>query len=108
MVKIGKETKFAYLGIGCVLHKDCSIITNFLIGQGITIGGRGPNNGVPRIGNSVYLGPGARVLGPIIIGDNVIIGPNAVVINDILSGSIVVGIPGKIIKSGVVDISKYL
>ena len=107
-VKIGKNSKFAYSGIGCVIHKDV-IIGNFcLIGQGITIGGRGPRKGVPKIGNKVYIGAGSRILGPIVIQDNVIIGPNAVVINDIPSGSIVGGIPAKIIKSNIEDLTVYL
>ncbi len=107
-VLIGKNSKFAYAGIGCVIHKDAIIGNNCIIGQGITIGGRGPRKGVPKIGNNVYLGPGCRILGPISIGNNVIIGPNAVVINDISSNSIAVGIPAKIVKSNVDKISDYL
>ncbi len=105
---IGKNTKFAYLGIGCVVHKDSIIGRGCVIGQSVTIGGRGPRKGVPEIGNNVYLGPGCRILGPIKIGDNVVVGANAVVIDDIPSGCIVVGIQAKIIKSGINDISKYL
>lgn len=107
-VAIGRNSKFAYLGIGCVIHKDSIIGEDCLFGQGITIGGRGPHKGVPKIGNNVYLGPGCRILGPIDIGDNVIIGPNAVVISDIPSGSIAVGIPAKIVKTNISDISIYL
>jgi serine O-acetyltransferase len=107
-VTIGKNTKFAYLGIGCVIHKDTIIGKNCLIGQGITIGGRGPRIGVPVIGDNVYLGPGCRIIGPITIGNNVIIGPNAVVISDIPSNSIAVGVPAKIVKSDVPDVSIYL
>lgn len=107
-VKIGNNTKFAYLGIGCVLHKDTVIGDNCIIGQGITIGGRGPRKGTPIIGNNVYLGPGCRILGPIEIGDNCIIGPNAVVIENVNSGSIAVGIPAKVVKSNLSSIEKYL
>jgi len=107
-VIIGKNTKFAYLGIGCVLHKDTIIGDNCIIGQGITIGGRGPRKGAPIIGNNVYLGPGCRILGPINIGNNCIIGPNAVVIENINSGCIAVGIPTKIVKSGLISIDEYL
>ena len=107
-VIIGKNSKFAYAGIGCVIHKDTLIGNNCTIGQGITIGGRGPRKGVPKIGNNVYLGPGCRILGPISIGDNVIIGPNAVVIDDIPSGSIAVGIPAKVVKTNLDSISDYL
>lgn len=36
---IGKGTKFAYRGIGVVIHARSIIGANCLIGQGITIGG---------------------------------------------------------------------
>tara|TARA_Y100001954_G_C15714479_1_gene554803 strand:- start:731 stop:1177 length:447 start_codon:yes stop_codon:yes gene_type:complete len=108
-VKIGKGTIFSYLGIGCVIHKDSIIGKNCILGQGITIGGRGKKrNGVPIIGNSVYIGAGARILGPIKIGNNVVIGPNSVVIDDIESGSIVVGIPAKIIKKDIDSIDDFI
>lgn len=104
---IGKTSKFAYLGIGCVIHKDTIIGEDCLIGQGITIGGRGPRKGVPQIGNNVYLGPGCRILGPINIGNNVVVGPNAVVVSDIPDNSIAVGIPAKVVKTNIPDISIY-
>jgi serine O-acetyltransferase len=100
-IKIGKNTRFAYGGIGVVIHGRAIIGQNCMIGQGITIGGRSKHKDVPIIGNSVYLGAGCRILGPIKIGDNVIIGPNAVVLENIPSNSIAVGIPAKVIKKGI-------
>jgi serine O-acetyltransferase len=52
---------------------------------------------VPVIGNNVYIGPGARIIGNIIVGDNVIIGANAVVVKDVSPYSVVAGVPAKII-----------
>jgi serine O-acetyltransferase len=98
---IGKGTKFAYGGIGAVIHGRSKIGCNCTIGQGITIGGRSKHYNVPTIGNNVYLGAGCRILGPISIGDNVIIGPNSVVIDNIPSNSIAVGIPAKVIKENI-------
>jgi serine O-acetyltransferase len=100
-VKIGKGTKFAYLGIGCVIHARAVIGRNCTIGQGITIGGRSKKKDVPIIGNNCYLGAGCRILGDVKIGDNVIIGPNAVVLTDIPNNSIAVGIPAKVIKTNI-------
>jgi serine O-acetyltransferase len=103
-VQLGKRTAFAYGGIGVVLHDRCVIGTDCIIGQGVTVGGRSKHPNVPKIGNRVYIGAGARILGPITIGDDVIIGPNAVVIADVPSKSIVVGIPARVVKS---DINIY-
>ena len=100
-VKIGKQTVFGHSGIGVVIHQKAVIGEGCVIGQGITIGGRSKNPEVPVIGNKVYIGAGARVLGPIKVGDNVVIAPNAVVIKDVASNCIVGGIPAKVLKEGI-------
>lgn len=88
---------FGHLGLGIVLHKDCTIGNNVRIDQNVTIGGRkGP--GAPHIGNNVRIGAGAKVLGAITIGNNVKIGANAVVVKDVASNTTVVGIPAKPIE----------
>ncbi len=97
-VRIGHGSKFAYGGIGMVIHGKAVIGQNCIIGQGITIGGRSKHSEVPIIGDFVYIGAGARILGPIKIGSHVVIGPNAVVLKDIPSNSIAVGIPAKVIS----------
>ncbi|GAA3319001.1 hypothetical protein GCM10020331_024100 [Ectobacillus funiculus] len=52
---------------------------------------------VPKIGNNVYIGPGAKIFGGITIGNNVSIGANSVVTKDVPDNVTVVGIPAKII-----------
>lgn len=94
---IGKCSRFMYGGIGCVIHKRAIIGDNVCLGQGITIG-RKLKESCPVIGNDVYIGAGARILGDITIGDNVIIGTNSVVLTDIPSNSIVAGNPAKVVK----------
>lgn len=103
--KIGKNTKFAYGGIGVVLHSRCIIGDNCIIGQGITIGRKLSPEGIPTIGNDVYIAAGSRILGGITIGNNVIIGANAVVVTDIPDNSIVAGAPAKVVRT--VDKSIY-
>ncbi len=50
----------------------------------------------PKIGNNVFIGTGAKILGNITIGDNVNIGANAVVLKDVPDGATAVGVPAKI------------
>lgn len=95
---LGKGTRFAYSGIGVVLHKRSKIGENCMIGTNVTIGGKSGHYEVPIIGNNVYIATGAKVLGAITIGNNVTIGANAVVIDSIPNNAIVAGIPAKIIK----------
>ena len=51
------------------------------------------------IGNNVFIGPGAVLLGRITIGDDIAIGANAVITKDFLDGGVTLGgIPGKVIS----------
>jgi serine O-acetyltransferase len=60
--------------------------------QQVTIGGRDHRENIaPLIGDDVYIGAGARVLGDVRIGHGVVIGANAVVTRDIPPGVTVVG-----------------
>ena len=55
----------------------------------------------PRIGDNVYIGPGAKLYGPIVIGDNCVIGANAVVTRSFPDAGLTLGgIPAKVIAEG--------
>ena len=106
--EIGKSSKFAYGAIGVVIHSKAIIGDKVIIGQGVTIGRQLDPNGIPVIGNNVYISAGSRILGDIKIGNNVIIGANSVVIRDVPDNSIVAGVPAKIIKTIDTDIYELL
>lgn len=100
--KLGEGVKFAYGGIGTVLHKDAVIGNGVAIGQGVTIGGSpgkfGTNNDgsrffVPNIKDNVYIAAGCRVFGGVNIGKFSIIGANSVVVTDVEDFSVYVGQP---------------
>lgn len=103
---IGENCKFLYGGIGCVIHKKTVMGDNVIIGTNVLIGGRSNKDGVPKIGNNVYIATGAKILGDITISDNVIIGANAVVIDDVPSNCSVAGVPSRIIKTNI-DVMEY-
>jgi serine O-acetyltransferase len=52
----------------------------------------------PCVGDDVYFGAGAKIIGPVRIGDRVVIGANAVVTGDLPSDCTAVGIPARIIR----------
>ena len=60
---------------------------------------RGAKKGSPVIGDNVYVGAGAKVIGKVLIGNNVAIGANCVVIQDVPDQAVVVGIPGKVVSN---------
>lgn len=53
------------------------------------------------IGNGVYIGAGAKILGPVVIGSNTVIGANAVVVTDIPAHCVAVGGAARVIRSGI-------
>lgn len=82
--QIGEGFYIGHFG-NVVIHGDTKIGTNCNISQGITFGisNSGSHIGVPKIGNNVFVGPGACVFGAITIGNHVTIGANAVVTEDV-------------------------
>jgi serine O-acetyltransferase len=92
-VEIGPGFRIVHLG-GIVIHGRSKIGENFTINNRVTIGQgqRKPEN-VPTIGNNVYVGVGAVILGRINVGDNVVIGALSLVNKSVKSDSTVVGIP---------------
>lgn len=97
--KIGKGFYIGHFG-GIVINSQAEIGINCNLSQGVTIGmsNRGKRKGVAIIGDNVYIGPGAKVVGAVRIGDNVAIGANCVVTKDVPDNAVVVGIPGKVIS----------
>jgi len=85
---------------GIVVNSETIIGNNCNMSHGVTIGqtNRGSKKGCPTIGNAVFIGPGAVIIGKIKIGNNVAIGANAVVSKDIPDNAVVVGIPGEVIS----------
>jgi serine acetyltransferase/thymidylate kinase len=77
---------------GIVIHSQAAIGERVTILQQVAIGDKDHGQSVaPVIGNDVYIGAGARVLGDVRIGDGVTIGANAIVTQDIPPGVTVVG-----------------
>lgn len=98
--KIGKGL-FIDHGTGVVIGQTAIIGNNVTMFHGVTLGGTGNEKTKkrhPTIGNNVFIGSGAKILGNINIGNNVKIGANAVVLNDVEEGKTVVGIPGYVVK----------
>lgn len=92
--QIGEGLYLGHWG-SLVINPKAKIGRNCNIAQGVTIAqaNRGKNEGVPEIGNEVWIGPNAVIVGNIKIGDNVLIAPNAYVNIDIPSNAVVMGNP---------------
>lgn len=96
--KIGKNTRFAYGGIGIIIHKESILKENINIGSNVVLGGKVGHKGVPSVESNVYIGTGAKILGKINVGKNAVIGANAVVVKDVPENAVVAGVPARIIR----------
>jgi serine O-acetyltransferase len=76
-----------------VIGRNCNLSHNVTIGEN-----KGTLAGVPRIGDNVYIGPGAVVIGDISIGNGSAIGANSVVVDNVPSGVTVAGAPARVVS----------
>lgn len=91
----------AELGPGLVMVHSHGIVINGAVKAGanltlehqVTIGAEKRQS--PTIGNDVFIGAGAKIIGPVTIGDGARIGANAVVIHDVPAHTTVVGNPAR-------------
>lgn len=101
---------------GCVIGRGAEFGPGFVIvhANGIVINGavRGGANVIlehqvtigaekrafPTLGDNVFIGAGAKILGGVHIGDCARIGANAVVLHDVPAYATAVGIPAKVVK----------
>jgi serine O-acetyltransferase len=81
------------VNVNARIGKYCNIAHGVTIGQA----NRGSRTGVPTIGDRVWIGTGAVIVGKVIIGSNVLIAPNSFVNFDVPDNSMVVGNPGQVL-----------
>lgn len=81
-----------HINPGATVGKNCDIAHRVTIGTSAL--GR---KGAPVIGDNVYIGTGASIVGKIKVGDGAKIAANTLVINNIPEGATVMGVPGRII-----------
>ena len=90
-----------------VVNKNAKIGKNCRIHACTNIGASGGSQKAPKIGDNVYIGPGAKIYGDIVIGNNNAIGANATVFKSFEeSGVMIAGNPAKIIKE--IDIKRII
>ncbi|KAF5474966.1 hypothetical protein F2P56_006818 [Juglans regia] len=84
---------------GIVIGETAIIGDNVTILHNVTLGGTGKLSGDrhPKIGDGVFIGAGAKVLGNIVIGEGAKIGAGAVVLKDVPPKATSVGNPARLI-----------
>lgn len=95
--QIGPGLYIAHIGgvhinPGAVLGRNCDMAHRITIGASAM--GR---SGIPVIGDNVYIGTGAVLVGKIKVGSNAKIAANTLVITNVPEGATVMGVPGRIV-----------
>lgn len=98
---IGRGAEF---GPGLVLIHATGVVINGQVRGGarvhiehqVTIGAERRQS--PVLGDDVFLGAGAKILGSVTIGEGARIGANAVVVHDIPPHTTAVGIPARVVR----------
>jgi serine O-acetyltransferase len=95
---IGRGADF---GPGFVLVHSNGVVINGAVRGGrdvklehqVTIGAE--RNESPVLGDDIFVGAGAKIVGPVSIGSRVRVGANAVVLADVPDGATAVGVPAR-------------
>jgi serine O-acetyltransferase len=105
--KIGKGV-FIDHASGVVIGESAVVGDGVTLYQGVTLGATGNEKTWkrhPTLESGVFVGSGARILGPVTVGRNVRVGAGSVVVKDVPPDVTVVGVPAEIIKVGRVRVS---
>ncbi|ARS36169.1 serine O-acetyltransferase [Pontibacter actiniarum] len=97
--KIGSGLFLGHYG-SIVINQHAVLGENCNVAQGVTVGhvSRGAKKGSPIIGNRVWIGANAVVVGNVKIGNDVLIAPLSFVNFDVPDHAVVVGNPAKIVS----------
>jgi len=78
------------VGARARIHQGCCIAHGTSSSTG--------ESGAATVGDDLFLGPNAVVVGPVTLGDSVFVLPGAVVTIDLPSGAVAGGVPAKILR----------
>jgi serine O-acetyltransferase len=81
---------------GIVINGDVRGGSDIRLEHQVTIGADGRR--APVLGDDVFVGAGAKIIGSVRIGDHVRVGANAVVVRDAPAHTTVVGVPARIVR----------
>ncbi len=78
-----------------VVNGNSKVGKNCRIQEGVNLGSTNGNSEAPQLGDNVFIGTGAKLIGDIKIGNNVCIGANAVVTKSFPDNITIGGVPAK-------------
>ena len=94
-VLVGDDLHFVHAQAPISIHPEVVIGDRVGIMHNVTIGATVEVDGVPIIGNDVFIGTGAVIIGPVVVGDGARIAANSLIITDIPPNSTAIGVPAR-------------
>jgi serine O-acetyltransferase len=97
--RVGRGLYLGHFGT-IIVNSNAVLGDNVNLAPGVVIGqaNRGKRKGIPTIGNRVWIGANAVLVGDIRVGDDALIGPGAYVNFDVPERAVVIGNPGSIVS----------
>lgn len=90
---IGPGLSIAHYGT-IVINRNTVIGKNLRIQEGVTIGATNGSSAAPTIGDNVFIGSGAKIIGNLTIANNIAVGAGSVVTKSFLEeGITIAGVP---------------
>ncbi len=108
--RIGRSL-FIDHGTGVVIGETAEIGDDCVMFHNVTLGGTDKHRGKrhPTLGDGVFVGTGATLLGPIHVGDGAKIGANSFLrMHDVPAGVTAAGVPARIVKRDGVRVDEPL
>ena len=94
---IGEDFHLVHSG-NIKIHPASVIGDRVGIMQDVTLGTAMERSGAPIIGNDVFIGAGAKILGGVRIGDRARIAANSLVVTDVPPDTTAIGVPARIMR----------
>ncbi len=88
------------------IHPDTVLGDRVGIMHNVTIGAAVDAEGAPIIGNDVFIGVGAAIIGPVVVGDGARIAANSLVVSDVPPNSTAIGVPARCYPRMMLTLSK--
>jgi serine acetyltransferase len=99
----GRRLVLAHGGRGIIIVPDARVGDDVVFGPYSGLGVAYPAPGAPVVGDRVYFGAHASVLGAVTIGDDAFLGARALVVKDVPAGKLAVGVPARVVGTAPVQ-----
>ncbi|MGY1820421.1 hypothetical protein [Geodermatophilus sp. SYSU D00079] len=97
-IACGRRLVLAHGGRGVIVVSGAVLGDDVVMAPYSAAGAAYPAPGAPVIGNGVYLGTHATVLGAVTVGDGAFVGARALVLRDLAPGAVALGTPADVVQ----------